>query len=47
MTSFDQLPDNAKNYIKKIQKIVKVPFLGFSVGPDRNQTILIKGEFDD
>ncbi|AEM68471.1 adenylosuccinate synthase [Mycoplasma putrefaciens] len=47
VTSFDQLPDNAKNYIKKIQKIVKVPFLGFSVGPDRNQTILIKGEFDD
>ncbi|WP_369024463.1 adenylosuccinate synthase [Mycoplasma capricolum] len=47
ITSFEQLPINAQNYIKRIQEIVNVPFLGFSVGPDRKQTILIKGEFDD
>ena len=47
VTSFDELPVNAQKYIKKIKEIVKTPFLGFSVGPDRKQTILIKGEFDD
>lgn len=47
VTSFDELPVNAQKYIKKIKEIVKTPFLGFSVGPDHKQTILIKGEFDD
>ncbi|QVK09477.1 adenylosuccinate synthase [Mycoplasma mycoides] len=47
VTSFEELPINAQKYIKRIEEIVKVPFLGFSVGPDRKQTILIKGEFDD
>lgn len=45
--NFNDLPVNAKNYMKKIEEFVGIPFLGFSVGPDRTQTILIKGEFDD
>jgi adenylosuccinate synthase len=31
----------------KIAEVTNTKFLGFSVGPDRTQTILLKGEFDD
>lgn len=43
--SFDELPLNAKNYIKKIEEITGVKVAMFSVGPDRNQTIMIKEVF--
>lgn len=42
ITSYEQLPENAKNYLKKISEIVGVPITIFSVGPDRSQTIFIK-----
>ncbi|PPE05987.1 adenylosuccinate synthase [Williamsoniiplasma lucivorax] len=45
--SYDELPTNAKNYMKAIAEHSGAKFLGFSVGPDREQTILLKGEFDD
>ncbi|AUF83251.1 adenylosuccinate synthase [Mesoplasma syrphidae] len=45
--SYEELPQNAKNYMAKIAEITGAKFLGFSVGPDRTQTILLKGEFDD
>ena len=41
MTSYEELPDNAKNYIKKIEEITEVPVGVVSVGPDRQQTIII------
>ena len=36
---FDQLPDNAKQYIDGLQNILGVGFLMISTGPERNQTI--------
>ncbi|WP_342257737.1 adenylosuccinate synthase [Spiroplasma endosymbiont of Nomada ruficornis] len=42
ITSYDELPENAKNYLKKISELVGVPIRIFSVGPDRKQTIFIK-----
>lgn len=39
--SFDQLPENAKKYLKKIEELVNIPIKMFSVGPDRKQTIEI------
>ncbi|ATZ16083.1 adenylosuccinate synthetase [Entomoplasma freundtii] len=45
--SFAELPQNAQNYMKKIEEITGTKFLGFSVGPDRKQTIMLKGAFDD
>lgn len=44
--SYDDLPKNAKNYIKKIAELVEVEFIGVSVGPDRNQTIIMKEVFE-
>jgi adenylosuccinate synthase len=37
---FDDLPDNARAYIKKIEKHVGVPVVLVSVGPRRDQTVL-------
>ncbi len=43
--SFEELPENAKNYIRFIEKITGVPVDMFSVGPDRLQTIVRKKVF--
>lgn len=40
--TYDELPVNAKNYLKKIEEIVGVPVSIVSVGPDRSQTIPLK-----
>ncbi|AUB32166.1 adenylosuccinate synthase [Spiroplasma floricola] len=45
VTSFDQLPDAAKKYLKMIEKICEVNVVGFSVGPDRKQTIILENIF--
>ena len=42
VTSFEQLPIEAQNYILKIQELVGAKVSMFSVGPDRKQTIYIK-----
>lgn len=42
VTSFKQLPTNAKKYLAKISELVGVPIIMFSVGPNRKQTIIVK-----
>jgi len=37
---YDDLPGNAKQYIKKIEELTNVPVSIISTGPDRNQTIV-------
>ena len=46
VTSFDELPENAKNYIRKIEELTKTEVVIFSVGPDRKQTIRLKEFFN-
>ena len=36
---FENLPENAKKYINRIEELLEVPVTIVSVGPDRNQTI--------
>ena len=45
VTSFDELPEAAKKYIKKIEELTKTEVVIFSVGPDRKQTIKLKEFF--
>lgn len=42
VTSFEQLPVNCQNYIRKIEELIKCPVVIFSVGPNRTQTIVLK-----
>lgn len=41
ITQFDQLPENAKNYVKRIEELAGVPISILSVGPKRSQTIIL------
>ena len=43
--SLDDLPDNARDYIKKIESIVGVPIDIISTGPDRVETIVLRHPF--
>jgi adenylosuccinate synthase len=43
--SFEELPQNAKAYLRKLEELLNVPIAIFSVGPDRNQTIMVKEIF--
>ena len=45
VTSFDELPINAKAYIRKVEELTKSEIVIFSVGPDRSQTIQLKDFF--
>lgn len=44
VTSYDQLPQNAKNYLAKIGELTGVPVGLVSVGPDRDQTFIVADE---
>lgn len=45
-TSFEELPINAQTYFKRISEFCEIEIMGFSVGPDRKQTIMMKREFN-
>lgn len=45
VTSFDELPKNAQNYIRKVEELTNIKVSLFSVGPDRKQTILLEEMF--
>ena len=42
--SFDALPENAKKYIDAIEKFIEIPITFISVGPERNQNIVINND---
>ena len=45
MKKFEDLPDNAKNYIKELEKFVETKIASISTSPERNDTILIVDPF--
>ena len=46
LKNFDELPANAKKYIKAIEDMVSVPVDIVSTGPDREHTIIRKNPFE-
>ena len=42
--NFDALPENAKKYINAIEKFIEIPITFISVGPERNQNIVIDND---
>ncbi len=46
ITKFDDLPQNAKLYIKRIEELVGCPIDIISTGPDREQTIVLRDPYD-
>ncbi|PPD35871.1 MAG: adenylosuccinate synthase [Methylomonas sp.] len=45
VTDFEQLPENAKAYIARIETLVGVKVTILSTGPDRNETIVLESPF--
>lgn len=43
--TMDELPANAKAYLKKLEELVGIPIKIVSVGPDREQTIILDNPF--
>ena len=41
----DALPQNAKNYLKRLEEIVGVPIDIVSTGPERDETIILNHPF--
>lgn len=46
LTALDQLPDNARRYLDKLEELVGVPVDMISTGPDRNETIMRRHPFE-
>lgn len=40
--TWDELPENAKKYLKRLEELFEIPISIVSVGPDREQTIILK-----
>lgn len=46
LTEYDQLPANAQKYLKKIEELTGLPVITISVGPSREQTIILKDAWE-
>jgi len=46
ITRYEDLPENARSYLKKIEELVDVPLDIISTGPDRAQTIILRHPLD-
>ena len=45
VTSFDKLPVNAQNYLKRLEELSGVKVALISTGPEREQTIFLEDPF--
>lgn len=45
ITDYDQLPENAKAYLRRIEELLEVPVTVVSTGPKREETIILKDIF--
>ncbi|NIT85281.1 MAG: adenylosuccinate synthase, partial [Nitrospinaceae bacterium] len=43
---YDDLPENARAYIKKIEEVVGIPVDIISTGPDRADTIVLRDPYE-
>ena len=46
LTSYQELPPNARAYLDRLQDVVGVPIDIISTGPDRAETIVLRNPFD-
>ena len=46
ITRIEELPDNARAYLRRIEEIVETPIDIISTGPDREETIVLRHPFD-
>lgn len=47
ISDYEELPENAKKYLKKIEQLCGIPISMISVGPEREKTIILKDIFSE
>lgn len=45
ITDINQLPENTRHYIKRIEEVTGVPIAILSTGPDRVETMILNDPF--
>lgn len=45
--SFEELPVNTQNYVKRIEALTNIKINAFSVGPDRTQTTVVRNMWEE
>ncbi len=45
VNSYDQLPENARSYLRKVEELCEAPIDIISTGPDREETIVLRHPF--
>ncbi len=43
--NIDDLPENARSYLKKVEELTGVPIDVISTGPDRKETLILRHPF--
>lgn len=43
--TYEELPENTKKYLKRLEELIGIPITIISVGPDRDQTIILNNPF--
>lgn len=46
VTKLEDLPENARHFLSRVSELVGVPLVTVSVGPDREQTIVLKNPWE-
>ena len=46
ITRLDELPENARAYVRRVEETVGAPIAIISTGPDRNETIILDAPFE-
>ncbi len=44
--TLEELPENARNYVKRVSEVIGTPITTFSVGPDRDQTNVLYNVYE-
>ncbi|MFP4132344.1 MAG: adenylosuccinate synthetase, partial [Thiohalospira sp.] len=43
--AFDDLPDNAQRYLRRIEELTETPIAIISTGPEREETIVLRDPY--
>ena len=46
VNDWERLPENARNYLLKLEELCNVPLHIISTGPERNETIMLQHPFE-
>ena len=46
VTEYDDLPENAKSYLKRMEELLETPIDIISTGPDRDHTMVLRNPYD-